>query len=91
MKKRVFGTTKDGKEVFLYTLENKNGMKAEVTDFGAILVNLFVPDKNGTLQDVTLGYDQVADYEANGSFFGATIAPNANRIAGASFVIDGVT
>ena len=49
MKKRVFGTTKDGKEVFLYTLENKNGMKAEVTDFGAILVNLFVPDKNGTL------------------------------------------
>lgn len=89
MKKEVFGTTKEGREVFLYTLENKNGMKAQVMDYGAVLVNLFVPDKAGNLCDVTLGYDKLEDYYANGSFFGATIAPNANRIAGASFSIDG--
>ena len=47
MKKQLFGTTKEGREVFLYTLENKGGMKAEVIDYGAILVRLFVPDKNG--------------------------------------------
>lgn len=91
MEKRLFGTTKDGKEIFLYTLENKNGMKAEIINYGAILVNLFVPDKNGSIQDVTLGYDKLEDYYANGSFFGATIAPNANRIAGAKFTIDGET
>ncbi len=89
--KQSFGKTKDGKEVTLYTLENKNGVKAEVTDFGAILVRLFVPDKNGDAKDVVLGFDTVAGYEKNGSFFGATIGPSANRIANASFEIDGVT
>lgn len=91
MKKELFGTTAEGREIFLYTLENRNGMKAQMIDYGAILVNLFVPDKNGNVQDVTLGYDKLEDYYTNGSFFGATIAPNANRIANASFVIDGVT
>ena len=91
MKKEHFGVTKDGKEATLYTLENKNGMKAQITDYGAILVRLFVPDKNGKAEDVTLGYDRLEDYFANGSFFGATIAPNANRIADAKFTIDGVT
>lgn len=86
-----FGTTKDGREVTLFTLENKNGMKAQVTDFGAILVRLFVPDAKGELRDVVLGFDQVAGYEKNGSFFGATIGPSANRIAGAKFEIDGQT
>ena len=91
MKREVFGTTKEGREVFLYTLENKNGMKAQVMDYGAVLVNLFVPDQNGLPVDVTLGYDKLEDYYTNGSFFGATIAPNANRIAGASFSIDAET
>lgn len=89
MEKQVFGTMADGREIFLYTLENKNGMKAGVIDYGAILVKLLVPDKNGNVQDVTLGYDKLEDYYTNGSFFGATISPNANRIAGAKFVIDG--
>ena len=89
MKKQLFGTTKEGREEFLYTLENKGGMKAEVIDYGAILVRLFVPDKNGKTDDVTLGYDRLEDYYENGSFFGGTIAPNANRIAGAAFIIDG--
>ena len=89
--KRNFGTDQRGREVTLYTLENANGMKAEVTDLGAILVNLYVPDKDGRLEDVVLGFDSAAGYLKNGSFFGATIGPSANRIGGASFTIDGTT
>lgn len=88
LKKRNFGV--EGQEATLYTLENGNGMKAEVTNYGANLVNLFVPDKNGVIEDVVLGFDSVKDYMKNPSFFGATIGPNANRIADAKFSIDGV-
>lgn len=91
MQKQSFGKTKEGKEVFLYTLENKNGMKAQITNFGAILVNLYVPDKNGKAEDVVLGFDSVTGYEENPSFFGACIAPSANRIGGASFSLNGET
>lgn len=87
--KRKFGTDSQGREVTLYTLENQNGMKAEVTDLGAILVNLYVPDREGRVEDVVLGFDSAAGYLKNGSFFGATIGPSANRIGGASFEIDG--
>lgn len=80
----------EGQQATLYTLENSKGMKAEVTDFGAILVNLFVPDAKGNVEDVVLGYDSLTGYLSNGSFFGATIGPNANRIANAKFTIDGV-
>lgn len=80
----------EGQEATLYTLENRKGMKAEITDFGAILVNLFVPDANGNVEDVVLGYDNLTGYLKNPSFFGATIGPNANRIADAKFTIDGV-
>ena len=88
LKKRNFGV--EGQEATLYTLENSNGMIAEVTNYGANLVNLFVPDKNGVVEDVVLGFDSVKDYMKNPSFFGATIGPNANRIADAKFSIDGV-
>ena len=89
VQKRSFGQTKDGKEVFLFSFENKNGVKAEVTNFGANLVNLFVPDKNGKVEDVVLGFEDVSGYEVNPSFFGAVIAPSANRIAGATFELNG--
>lgn len=89
--KEKFGTTKCGKDVYAYTLSNANGMQAKVINFGAILVNLFVPDKDGNLADVVLGYDTLEDYYENGDFFGATIGPSANRIAGACFEIDGQT
>lgn len=89
MNKKVFGTTKKNETVYLYELSNSHGMKAYVTNFGANLVSLFVPDKDGKAEDVVLGFDTVADYEVNSSFFGAVIAPSANRIAGASFTIDG--
>lgn len=87
--KKLFGETKCGKEILLYELENSNGMKAVVTNYGAILVSLFVPDKNGKVDDIVLGYDKLENYFLNNEFLGATIAPNANRIGNASFVLEG--
>lgn len=85
-----FGKTTDGKEIKLYTIKNSKGMQAAVTNIGAILVKLLVPDANGKLDDVVLGFDNGEAYYDNGSFFGAVVGPNANRIGGASFEIDGV-
>lgn len=87
--KKLFGITKDGKEIYLYTLENRSGMKAVVMNYGANLVQLWVPDKNGNIDDVVLGYDKPESYFGNICFLGATIGPNGNRIANASFTLDG--
>lgn len=87
----AFGKTKDGKETQLYLLENKNGVRAYITDYGAALVRLFVPDKDGNPCDVVLGYDEAAAYEKGGESFGATVGRNANRIGGAQFVLNGTT
>lgn len=89
--KTLFGTMKDGTQIFQYTLENKKGMRVQLINYGAILTALFVPDKNGKLQDVVLGYDKLEDYYINTCNFGATIGPNANRIAGAAFTLEGKT
>ena len=89
VKKESFGKTKQGQEIYRFWLENSRGMKAGMINYGAILVNLFVPDKNGNVEDVVLGYDTLEPYFTNGCFFGATVGPNANRIGGASFVLDG--
>lgn len=89
--KKLFGTTKDGKDIYLYTLENRNGMKAVVMNYGANLVELWVPDRNGKAEDVVLGYGKLENYFGNGCYFGATVGPNANRIANASFTLDGTT
>lgn len=66
-------------------------MEAAVTNFGAILVQLIVPDAKGGKRDVVLGFDSVTEYEGNDCFFGSTIGRNANRIGGAAFDLDGVT
>ena len=87
---KSFGKTKDGREVNLYTVKNSKGMEAVLTDLGAILVSLKVPNNKGEVKDVVLGFDNVPQYESNPSFFGGTIGPSANRIAGARFTIDGV-
>ena len=86
--KEKFGVTPDGKEVSVYTIDNGT-ISASVIDFGAILTELCVPDRDGKTDDIVLGYPTLEGYLANGCFFGATVAPSANRIAGASFVIDG--
>ena len=84
-----FGRTKKGEEAHLYLLENKNGVKAYLTDYGAALVRLLVPDKNNELLDVVLGYDDTAGYEQGDVFFGATVGRNANRVGGAHVEIAG--
>ena len=65
MEKKVFGTTADGKTADLYTLKNKNGMQVSITNFGATVVSIVVPDKAGKMADVALGYDDLAGYELN--------------------------
>ena len=89
VEKTIFGTTPEGKEVELYTIKNKNGMSAEIITYGAILKSLFVPDKKGRVQDVVLGYDKLWMYFKNGSFFGATVGPIANRTKGGSYKVNG--
>ena len=91
MKQRTFGKNSKGQEATLYTFENKNGMIMEVTDFGATLFSLMVPDGKGRLVDVVLGYDDPLGYEGpSGTFFGATVGRNANRIGKGHFVLNGV-
>ena len=86
---RNFGKTKNGEPIKIFRIENANGMIAEVTDFGAILTSLFVPDRNGKVTDIVLGFDSAKEYFYNPSFFGSTIGRNANRIANASFELNG--
>ena len=89
--KEIFGQTKDGRNAFVYTITNDNGMLAKFTDYGAILVSLYVPDRDGNVEDVVLGFDNLEDYFVNGPNFGATIGRHANRIGGAKFTLNGVT
>jgi aldose 1-epimerase len=83
-----FGKTAGGDNVELYTLTNDKGMTAKVMTFGAVLLDLRVPDKTGKADSVVLGYDNLKSYE-KGSFYGATVGRVANRIAGARFALDG--
>jgi len=88
--KRLFGTTPAGEEVYCYTLTNASGMTAEVMDYGATLVSLTAADRSGRFDDVVLGYADLEGYLHGASYFGATIGRYANRLGGASFVLDGV-
>lgn len=90
MYKESFGTSKHGEAVTVYTLENQNGMQARVTDYGATLVSIIVPDRDGNKRDVLLGFDNVTGYENHTCYFGAIIGRNGNRIANAEAVIGGV-
>lgn len=86
---RSFGKLSDGRTAGLYILRNKKGMEAHLTDYGAALVRLIVPDKNGGKRDVVLGYDDVAAYEKGGVSFGGTVGRYANRISNAAFDLNG--
>lgn len=90
MKQRSFGKNSKGEAATLYTFENKNGVVMEVSDFGATLYSLLVPDKEGNLCDVVLGYDNPLGYEGPaGTFFGATVGRNANRICKGKYTLNG--
>jgi aldose 1-epimerase len=89
VQKQDFGATTDGEAVELYTLTNTNGLKAKIMTYGGILVSLEVPDRNGKLADVVLGYEKLEGYLRNNPFFGATVGRYANRIANGEFTLDG--
>lgn len=88
MKQQSFGFLPDGREAHLYTI-SCGSLSASVTDFGAALVRLLVPDANGTAEDVVLGYDDVLGYLNNTGCLGAPVGRCANRIGGARFTLNG--
>ncbi|MBI9017075.1 MAG: galactose mutarotase [Phycisphaerae bacterium] len=87
--KDSFGSTGDGKKVDVYTLTNANGVQVEITNYGAIVVSLKVPDRNGEIADITLGYDKLEDYIKDTPYFGAIVGRYGNRIAKGKFTLDG--
>ena len=87
-----FGKDLNGNTVRLFTISNSNGMVAKITNFGAILVSLFVPNKEGKLDDVVLGFDTLEIYFYNDvCYFGSTVGRNSNRVKNAKFVLNGIS
>jgi aldose 1-epimerase len=83
---KSFITIHNGKPIALYTLKNKNGLTAQITNFGAILVSLFVPDRNGVFEDIVQGYDTIGGYiHGNSPYMGAVCGRCANRIGRGRF------
>ena len=85
-----FQTEVGGKKTDLYTLRNKNNMEVCVTNFGGRIVSVMVPDKDGKMQDVVLGFDSIQDYISKPSDFGASIGRYANRINQGRFTLDSI-
>lgn len=86
--KKSFGLLPNGQQTFLYNISG-GGITATVSDFGATLVNVFVPDADGNVADIALGYDDAAGYLNGTSFLGAIVGRSANRIKGSTFSLDG--
>jgi aldose 1-epimerase len=91
IQKAGFGTTPDGQTVDIYTLKNSKGAEARIMTYGGIVTSLKVPDRNGKLADVVLGYDDLASYVKNSPYFGALIGRYGNRIANGQFMLGGKT
>jgi len=81
IEKRPFGKTSDGKAADLYVLTNQTGMQVSITNYGASIVAVRVPDRAGKAEDVVLGFDTAGEYETGKAYFGGTIGRYANRIA----------
>ncbi len=91
IEKVPFGTTRDGQSVVQYTLANEAGMVIKVINYGGIITSIMAPDNEGTLEDIVLGFDNIADYEDHSPYFGAIIGRYGNRIAKGEFSMDGVS
>lgn len=85
---KYFGS-KDGQEVSLYTLANKNGLEVEITNYGGAVVSLKTPDRNGSFADVVLGFETLEEYQQNPRYFGGLIGRHANRIGFGRFTLNG--
>jgi len=84
-----FGETPDGKQVQLYTLTSKQGMVVEVMDYGATITRMLVPDRDGQLADVVLGFNTLDEYVEDSPYFGCVVGRVGNRIAGGRFSLNG--
>ena len=85
-----YGKTTDGKAVDIFTLTNTKGMRMKMISYGATITELYAPDKKGHLEDVVLGFDNLAGYQSKGNpYFGCTVGRVANRIAKGKFKVDG--
>ena len=89
--KNGFGKTRDGQELSVYTITNKNDMSVQITDLGATLISVTMQDKYETIQDVILGYDTPEEYYDSSTYFGAVIGRSGNRIEKGRFAINGKT
>jgi len=87
--KEAFGTTKGGEAVDIYTLKNAKGSVAKIMTYGGTVVELMVPDKNGKMDDILLGFDNLKDYEEKSPYFACIIGRYGNRIGKAKFTLDG--
>src|SRR5262245_37800229 len=85
----LYGKTPSGEEVRVYTLANKNGLKARVISWGAIVTELQVPDRSGKPADVVLGFEKLEDWLKNPAYFGCVVGRVANRIAKGKFRLEG--
>ena len=89
LNKNDFFKNINGKETTIYVLKNRNGLVSEITNYGARVVSLWVPDNNGTFDDIVLGFDNIDDYiNAKEKYFGATIGRYGNRIKEGKFIIN---
>jgi aldose 1-epimerase len=84
-----FGQTAEGTPVDLFTLRNRHGVEMKISSYGGIVTSFAVPDRNGSMGDVVLGYDNLAGYLRSTPYFGALIGRCANRIAGGKFRLEG--
>ena len=89
IEKNLFGKLSDGRDVYAYTLKNKSGMSVKLLDFGGVIAELRVPDRNGNFCDVVGGYDNVSSYEFADGYQGALIGRFGNRINKGHFTLDG--
>src|SRR3989454_10357613 len=89
VKKESFGSTSDGQGVDIYTLTNSHGVEAKIMNYGGIVTSLKVPDRNGKLDDVVLGFENLDDYLKGHPYFGAIIGRYGNRIAKGRFTLNG--
>ncbi|ACL75785.1 aldose epimerase family protein [Ruminiclostridium cellulolyticum] len=87
--KRYFGTLPGGTEANIYTLKNSNNMSVDITNYGGTIVSILVPDKNGKIADIALGFDDLKKYTENDAYIGALIGRHGNRIEDAKFELNG--
>ncbi len=90
IEKEFYGATKSGSPADLYTLSNDNGMVVKITNYGGIITSIVTPDRDGNIEEITLGLDSLEDYIKGNPFFGALVGRYGNRIRRGKFTLDGV-